>query len=297
MQVGRGEDEVAEPRHAPHVLVGFLTCGHGAPAIRKQVVLRHVGAFGERGEAHEEGRAGWKRRACERRALMAARAADLGEGVHAAHLLCGECSAVALRVTVVGTARRQQRAFVGRDRLRGVVQRHAVSRAEGCVEVGLVAGYAANAVDHRIEVRHAHLDGIGWRPLCLFFQRWRTCIPELRGQERGIPHAGCVAPTHVAMHADRRRPVIVAAFHDVVAGEARHIAAGRQARVEEQHLPEFDLRGRGRVVCRRRRNVRERLPLPVRCGQGSRGGGDGEQCAGQQRGRTLASSVHVLPAP
>lgn len=71
------------------------------------------------------------------------------------------------------------------------------------------------------------------------------------------------------MDADRSGTVVVAAFHDVVAREARHRSGRRQPRIEIQHLAELDFRRRRRVVRRRRRFGRQRLPIGRERGNGN----------------------------
>jgi len=78
------------------------------------------------------------------------------------------------------------------------------------------------------------------------------------GKRHSTPSARCGRLQ--AVHAGRRRHVVVASFHDVVAREARHGARRGQARVEVEHLAEFDLGGRRRIVGRCWCLFRQRLP-------------------------------------
>ena len=144
-----------------------------------------------------------------------------------------------------GAARSDQRALVGGDRLGGVVDRHRVARGRKPRQTTTVSRDCADAVDRRLQVLHAHLDRVRDRALRLRLERRCAAVPELRGQERGVQHGRCVAAADDAVHADRGRSVIVAAFHDVVAGRARDGPGLREARVvDTASCPSSDLRQR-----------------------------------------------------
>jgi hypothetical protein len=76
-----------------------------------------------------------------------------------------------------------------------------------------------------------------------------AAVPELGGVEHRSEHRRRVARAALPAMADRGRHVVGAAGADAVAGIAGDQLAARQARIEEQHVAQFDLFGRQRFAA------------------------------------------------
>lgn len=264
VEIGRGVGEIAQRLYPIHLLVLGLVGDGGAALVLQQPVLGVVDAAGEGGKLHEKALTHRHvLRAVEGRTGMARRAAGLGEGVHAPHLLLGHRFFVAFDVAVVGAIGRDQGALVGRDSLGGVIHSHDVTLAERRFKMRFVARNLLDAPDGGIQVLHAHFDGVGRRAFGLLLQGRRASVPKLGRIEGRVPNGRSVATADLAVHPDGGGTVIVAAFHHVVTGKAGDVAGGGKAGIEIQHFPERHLGLGGGVVGWRRGGFRQGLPLTV----------------------------------
>ncbi len=153
---------------------------------------------------------------------MTARAARLGEFLHAGDLLRCQSLLVPLDVAAVGAVGGDQGAFVGGDRLGEVLDVHHITLAECLLEIGLVTGDGFQAVfDQGLVILDAHLDGVDDRPLGLLFQGGFPSIPELNGKVGGIPHRGGTTASFLALYTHSDGTVVFPAQHHVVAAVTR----------------------------------------------------------------------------
>ena len=117
-------------------------------------------------------------------------------------------------------------------------------------------------------LRRRHLDRIDDRPTRLLFKVFGPAVPELGMIEHRIENRWSVASATLPTMANGRRLRVGAAEPEVVAGIAADGVTSGQARIEVQHLPEFNLPRRDRVAGQLWRTRRDRLELlPCPCQQ------------------------------